>query len=293
MVPDAVSSEEAELLIRELGEARNTGTTFEQWAQSHVQNLEILKPLNRALGYVFSGFEDVEFAEGQDFYDRLLQKLEVDQSWIIVSLNYDSLIEDALNRMGIHFCYQGFEYGGFGTPADCGNAVRLFKPHGSYNWRGTQPQASANAIIAESTMSVVEMEGKQITIEDRALVATNRQNFLANLDNKSWQPLMATFCADKSTMTNYKKLLVHRRDCLAAVCETEQSFLIGIRPTPREVDSTTFEILKALDNAGQGVYVNPSHYDCSKLNEDFRCFKCIRQTLEQYLFEDLDVRFTN
>jgi hypothetical protein len=176
MISDALTQDEAYELKTQLEKSVEDKISFESWVLTHKDNHKIIKPLNRTLGWIFSGIDAPEFQEEADFFDILLKKLAIDRDWIIVSLNDDTLIEDSMKRCEIPFCYPGIEYGNFGK--QCVDAVKVFKPHGSFNWRVTFPQASASEAVARKSASRLELENGTFTAEDKALVSDDRKEFL-------------------------------------------------------------------------------------------------------------------
>jgi hypothetical protein len=96
-------------------------------------------------------------------------------------------------------------------------------------------------------------------------------------------PTMATYCNQKSSLVNYKKLIANRKLCIESIRGSHQSITIGVRPTSSEVDSATHEILQTLQGSGHCIYVNPCNEDCDRLLENYGNFTCERMTLEDFL----------
>lgn len=75
---------------------------------------------------------DLGFRTQKDLYDALIVKCNFkEEPWVIISLNYDVLFEEALHRAGIEFHYPHIH---FGIDPETRKGLAIYKPHGSINF---------------------------------------------------------------------------------------------------------------------------------------------------------------
>jgi hypothetical protein len=252
----------------------------------------LLFALNRLLAFSFSHGNNNqchrEFLPLEDRYDLLIRRLGVDSGWRIISLNYDTLFEDALERQALKYVYPGLTMGVHPASGSWADAVPVYKVHGSCNWfvpgsaeasYGTaQPPFNPRKVNHGDFFDEAGLVG--VSIADTYDVKTSGVcGQLSSIGPK--HPVMAHFCKYKPALLNYRALAQIRRECLVGLKNLERAAVIGVRPVKAEDDTAVTDILERLPGACTEC-INPSEEDARVMRERYG-FEIKRWTLEEWL----------
>jgi hypothetical protein len=119
--------EDLRLLLERAVKPMVDGTTgFENEMNRLVEEnrVELVRLLHRIMTWSMLTGRGCHFREESDLYGQLLAKKTMRSLGAIITLNYDTLLEEALGRVGIEYYYPGLE--------EC-RGVPLYKLHGSIN----------------------------------------------------------------------------------------------------------------------------------------------------------------
>jgi hypothetical protein len=288
--------DELRVLLKRAAKPRDsahTGFEYEMDRLVDTKDIDLLRLLESAITWSMLTGRGCRFSEQNDLFDELLdpnseEKRRVTLPDIIVTLNYDMLLEEALRRCGIDFYYPALEENRRG--------VALYKLHGSINWRQVKPYAgSADPEVAKRQAQAnhtrwvpsdrkpdlwtTETPNTSIVLERSALIlelkqATNTQN-----------TVMAVYGNNKPVATNQACVRQHREACRDHVVQLVDAdvTVIGIRFQQNPSDDPDLDFLaRALGrSSGKRVFVNPDSTDCevaSRLGFDTR-----REVLDKFL----------
>jgi hypothetical protein len=222
------------------------------------------------------------FANSEDLYDKLVcEKLK--ESWTIISLNYDILIEEALLRIGRIFWYPFIRFGHYVDSLGAAGAIEILKPHGSINWFPVAcHQIGYNSVpppskveIAEATSSLLSINYEGDSVQQNVLIPLFWQYY--------YSPIMAHYCHGKPVTSNPKLISTIRAACFERIESASEATIIGVSPVQEDDDSVAFGIFERLK--GRRVnYINPSAQDCNKIRRNYG-FNTIQQTLSEWLSE--------
>jgi len=119
-----------------------------------------------------------------------------DRSDTIITFNYDTVVEDALEALEIAFSYGADEYIGWTTPealrrAQRGPSICVLKLHGSVNWcDGARHWAGTESKLAEVPHGIVtRMNRKIVAFPDYA--SLRKQGHIPLLVAPTWQKALA------------------------------------------------------------------------------------------------------
>lgn len=194
---------------------------------------------------------DFGFKTQYDHYDSLISKLELGKSfkdWIVVSLNYDVLFEQALERAGIPFQFFNFK-----TNLEYKSSLNIFKPHGSINF----------AVKPDVRMSYGEKTQDETPLEPTTHTEGKNGRIFAQFPHKkavkvesqsihnivrpiaTWYPMMANYIEGKEPEFNITDLECIRESIIAQLAQVEEIYVVGVKPVPRRDDAIVDEILNA------------------------------------------------
>ena len=229
----------------------------------------------------FSGSKSIDlgFQNRGDLYDDLIVKLNINSTdWSIVSLNYDLLFEQALDRAGIPYEYASM------PGDDCGDSVRsrivIYKPHGSINF-----SSQFDFKFSYDGSDPPFGRPSEITKHEGFTSITPGNIFILNSGchgslEDSYYPIIAKFCEGKPSFICWPKLDEIRKDALELVKRSSETFVVGVRPSSHYDDSF---VHGALLSAGKITYISPAQDDCSEVQRLNPNATCITKTLKEFL----------
>lgn len=212
---------------------------------------------------------DLGFRSMADGYDALIYELDIGSgNWVIFSLNYDLLFEEALWRKNIAFQYQHFPFA-VGQDQSREPGVRIYKPHGSINFFA-QPDdihVSYGEEIPESDwrqpLEFSFDENGNPTPEYPTVFAGMKGTANVLTRANSWsleKPVMANYMKGKRPDANLRTLELVRKDALAIAYEADEIVVIGVKPVVSfEEDHFTYDLLQL--NIPNLIYVTKDAAD--------------------------------
>ena len=175
---------------------------------------------------------DFGFCRRKDEYDTLLRELDVNHpDWIVISSNYDILLEQALERMKIPFHYPFVPFGDSNR-----EGLAVYKPHGSINFfaqHDAQVSYEKPDPGAEpgKPMSVYDNTRGEVCLQYPIVDATmGIQNVVVNAMCGSPHPILANFMDGKESDNNQPTLHEIRKEVLQRIACVEELVLIGFVP---------------------------------------------------------------
>lgn len=256
---------------------------YEKLIQSlGIQNRDSREVLHRLLQIMFCDLSsikycniDLGFNEHVDLYDELIQRLKIDNSWNIISLNYDVLFEQALIRNNIDFVHRFFSQS-FQDKQEKLDKLIIYKPHGSINYF-SQPSQSIKYGLDNNYSSSADFELNDYTFhgEDTELrvvpeypiiysVPEDSVNILSRTTNCSIEaPIMANYTEGKYVDTNEKTLNKVREEAIEISQNANKIFIIGVRPLfDKKDDPFVANFFKCLAEGNQIInYITLSQTD--------------------------------
>lgn len=283
-------------------EARCMGhkTPFEDlmdtWSETE-DGRRLLEFAHRLIVYAMTVGHRCAFTEGPDRLDRLIALV---QPTTIVTLNYDTLTEEALRRLGFRYSYPDLAgpRGSKGEPplqVSTGNGVvvPMFKLHGSINWvtiSGATGSATLEIAeeIARSRPTHIVQSGPFVTAQTWATYAVEgRQNLLYDLEEapETGEPVIAVYGTGKHVLENPEHVDAHREACFRHLGEADAIdcvIAVGIRAVTADDDPV---VCKAIDMLAAGarhkVCADPDPNQCTEFER--RGFISVRATLEEFV----------
>jgi hypothetical protein len=273
--------------------ARNL--TYEEAVTALLQeedSLNTLVAINRFLAFAFNSdnhqanFRPEEFSFGQDLYSDLVAKLDLDPSWIVMSLNYETLFEQALVRANRPFHYSRMALGAYRKDPAI-PSVEIFKIHGSITWFGTQDHSvPREEDIHKKKWSVLDWNKKHNRPVHKSVdyYSTFFDQVLYELVLGNRVPIMAHFASGKYTFGDLDKLEQVRENCIQKLKAVRQAYIVGIRAPKEGDDPTLEELLTRLNERVISTnYINPSIDDCAEVRRRFPNFRILRMGLSEWL----------
>ena len=244
------------------------------------------------LAYAFLVGRACAFHERQDLLDQLVARLPANRPTIVITLNYDLLLEDALKRAGRRYTYPsvpGVE-GTIFVSEGQGEAIQFFKIHGSINWLSLRScGVSADLEVArQSTRSVKYIDFGSFPVAQTyaTYVTPNRAALFFELERhlSAQTPVAAIYGTGKQVIENPEHVDEHRRACCAQICQLAEAdvLAVGLRRAAGEDDPILHELLVSLSRVrGEKTCVNFSANDCEQFES--LGYKAIQTTLEDWL----------
>jgi hypothetical protein len=289
----------SEVAARERQDASSVAfeVLMDEWSISG-QDRRLLGFTQTLLAYAMVVGYRCAFVEARDRLDSLVASV---RPTMVVTVNYDTLTEEALLRGGMRFTYPnlpgprppGLDDGDYVSSLDPGHLIPMFKLHGSINWLPVSGGAAgADLATVESISSArptrVLPSGPLTASQTWATyVPPDRRSLFIELERAlsgTGSPVTAVYGTGKNLLNNPLPVQNHRDSCVARLrdADIDQVIAVGIRPVSVEDDPVVGNVVELL--AGQPaekVYVSPGGDDC----EEFRArgFSPIQATLEGYL----------
>lgn len=227
----------------------------------------VARTVHRILAYAFLFPESRTFLEGHDGYDDLIKHLRLtERETIIITLNYDVLLEEALDRCGVQVSYPKLK--------DTQGNVKLFKPHGSVNWTTMKPlgiASSYEAAVAQTPALTFVDAGSYVGVQSGDTRVFRRSAAFSILrDRIDLAPVIAMYTPGKFALDNSHHLDAHRRSCMRCLegLVAADVVAIGVRRATLADDEILHNILGRLSAVGGSkTYVSPSDSDCRQFEE--------------------------
>jgi len=199
---------------------------------------------------VYGHPENLGFANRPDEYDRLIQKLEISgPEWIVISLNYDVLFEEALRRARIEFYYPLFSFELGVTPDP--KLLAVYKPHGSINFLGqADNQVGYNALPELGRPTGFKTNSSGETCPHYPIVYATpggAENVVTYAHEGALvSPIMANYTQGKESDTNDGTLGEVRKACLSQCKSDSEILIIGVNPILNSADDPFCSALLSL-----------------------------------------------
>jgi hypothetical protein len=249
----------------------------------------ILIAMQTLLAYAFLVGHRCAFHEHLDLLDRLVRGLPRERPLIVITLNYDLLLEEAFLRDDQRFTYPavpGVEKTIFFSEGH-GEPTPVYKIHGSINWLSVRSPGSADPEVARRATEPVKVEernGLLVTQTYATYVPPNRESLFLELERSTGTPVAAVYGTGKPVVENAEHVDAHRRDCLARIARLVEgdALVIGVRHVGEDDDPVLDEVLRAIAKLdGEKTYVNPSDDDCRHFER--LGYGTVAKTLEDWL----------
>jgi hypothetical protein len=202
------------------------------------------------------------FSDTKDLYDDLIKFLNLDESWEVISLNYDVLLEQALTRNHIKYFYEVFPFT-LGVTAHSG--TKVFKPHGSINFR-SKYDIRMNFGDADEDRS--DMQAAGLTYDDKGNPVSEPPIFFATLPDpanihhvlhSSEHVVIANYRHGKDVNISFQRLDDIRKQAIQAWKQADEVVVIGVKPVPEDDDKFVDALLNFTKS--QITYVTASKED--------------------------------
>ncbi len=237
-------------------DSSKTLTDYEQFVASLKREDRI--KLHRLIQIMFTDLNsacpeiDLGFKEAIDLYDNLINQLKIDDTWILISLNYDILLEQAFDRSGIQYLYPCFpftqEQDHYSQPG-----IRIYKPHGSINFFG---QANHQMRYGKDAKfdDYDDLTPTKFNFKKNGEISANfptvyagmkgPKNVYTRASDSLCHPVMANYTKGKDGDINDDTLEKIRKECIDICKQANEIIIIGVRPIlDRADDPVVSEIL--------------------------------------------------
>ncbi|MBS1984823.1 MAG: hypothetical protein JST16_11695 [Bdellovibrionales bacterium] len=214
------------LSIHELAQYRNYERLIAHLYQNNSEAGEWAEVADslRILSAIYFLAPNTPFRKDKDLYSELAEQIHAlitgGMKVSILSLNYDILLEEALDQIGIKYGYVGLwgqSSASFGSPD-----VLFFKPHGSCNWRLINPaHGSPIRLEDEETLRGTSLEG--------TICSQDRTTALVSLYSGEL-PVMADYCDQKTGPMGQGTLKEIRRVFSKETIKFDEIFICGMNP---------------------------------------------------------------
>jgi hypothetical protein len=285
----------------ELGKLRHllNNANERRWTYEHLVDHEVgkghphnenLSLLNRLLVAAFSPpsasynppirWLDQAFFDRQDLYDEFLSHLKAkgfsSEGLTFITLNYDTLLEQAIRRTG-----GAFDYLLPGMPRKRGHV--FLKIHGSINWCG------------KFDLSRTSLEGSDVPV-DLAFVGQGRRYkniqieedpYEACISADAGEPIIAHYAQGKPAYVNAETLAGVRKEAISECSAATEALIIGVHPPlSSQEDETLWQMIECL--IGRQV---PTRYvgrppDTDTVAEKWQ-FQPVPKTFRDFVAQDL------
>ncbi len=277
-------------------DAQANNLTYEQMIDRTVadsSNLKLLDLINRFLSFCFSyggkngGLHSPEFELKEDLYFTLINKLNLDSSWKIISLNYDTFFEYNLQLSGKSFHYSGMTLGSYRMEPGLPDSIEIFKPHGSINWFGVKDQVSHSLEQARSRPNSIltwNEEAQRASHQSVGYYACMFQDVLSYLAHDTMAiPIMAHFGKDKYSFWDMDKLQNVRRICIDVMKNADSAIVLGVHFPTKDDDRIVHDLFSRCNKVKDSVYINPSARECDNVATSLPNIQTIQLDMEGWL----------
>jgi SIR2-like domain len=282
-----------EVIVRENSAVPGSRAPFEVLMDGWIgrqDGRDLLITMQKLLAHALLVGRECAFDEHPDLLDRLVRGLPRDRPLIVVTLNYDILIEDALGRAERRYTYpsvEGVDRTIFVSKVQ-GEPIPMYKIHGSINW------LSLESGVVSSDLQVVRQSAKSAEYIDQGqfrvvqtyatYVPPHRRALLFELERSTKTPVAAVYGTGKPVVANPRHVDAHRQDCCAEIAKLVEAdaLVVGLRPVGEDDDPVLHEVLRTIAKLeGEKTYVNPSDDDCRHFER--LGYGTVAKTLEDWL----------
>ncbi len=233
---------------------------------------------------------DLGFKNEVDGYDDLIKRLNVEPTaWSVVSLNYDILLEDALDRLGIQYFYPHFPVR-LGDEEDNSDKVRIYSPHGSIRFFA---HGDHKIFHREPTPEDDRGRPTKFTFLENGEVVPNypiimtcapgTENILSRADRSSIdEPVMANYTGGKSIDVNDVTLGSVRKEALQLCSQSDEIVIVGVKPIRDPAyDNFVTEVFSI--NFRKIIYISGTTEECTLVKNWHAHAETFSNGLLQYL----------
>jgi hypothetical protein len=235
------------------------------------------------------------FEDHPDRMDELITRMRPE---LVITANYDLLLENALDRNAISFDYPGLHGRTQGAESiknlthASGTPVGVFKLHGSIGWHSLYNGAVSATLqvaerIAHDRPTTLRLSGPHAAADTWATSEErNRRNLVLTLENSSviGAPVIAVYGSGKYVLDNPSDIENHRATCLSRILggSLDRVVAIGLRPPSEDDDPILFQTINLLGKlAKERIYIAPSDDDCAEFRK--RGFEATGETMARFL----------
>lgn len=244
---------------------------------------DLLSLLHRALTWSMLTGRSCRFREQTDLFDELFSSGQ--RPDLIITLNYDTLLEEALQRLQIAHFYPTLDKAESGIP--------VYKLHGSINFR--QLKGAGASADFQTALSQAQEHPTRLATSERnpslwttdtaqTYVVRGRSELILELKQalNTREPVIAAYAPNKPAAVNPLCLTKHRQECRARVEQLRDADVtaIGIRFPSASDDPDLDHLTKAFGD-GTKLYVSPDPEDCRKAEN--LGFEARPQTFEDFV----------
>jgi hypothetical protein len=259
-----------------------------------------LELTQRLLSYSMNFGHRCAFLEQRDLFDDLLA------TWnpsVIVTVNYDLLVEQGLWRRGMRDVHPAVPMPSApGSHVDlvsdgAGPIVPLFKLHGSVNWLPVREGAGGADLKMVQELSrqnpMTPRPNEQEPGDDRTPLHSydtkhtfeppNGGSLRVDLEH-GFVPVLAAYGPRKPLLRNLEHIRAHRQACadLLAAGPVGRVLAVGVRPVTVEDDRTLHDLIRQLGALPvEKIYVSPAEEHCEWF--EAQGFMAVRKGLAHYL----------
>jgi hypothetical protein len=268
---------------------------MDEWSKTWTgQNL--VEVAQRILTYAMNVGFRCAFPQCADRLDDLVERVA---PTVIVTVNYDTLTEEALQRRSLRVFYPRLSGLHDAPPEGPGDAVPVFKLHGSVNWLALHGIAGgANLKIvqrqARRQRSRVVRSGRfSVTQTWNTYAPPNRPSLFHEIEESpnAGETVVAAYSSGKYLFNNPLDVQRHRRACFDKLSSEPigRVVAIGVRPVSRKDDPVTHRLFALLrGTTAHKVYVSTSSDDRRKLER--YGFVTVSGGLAEYLAGSTEAR---
>ncbi len=225
---------------------------------------DLLEPVNRLLSWSMLVGHGCAFPEHHDRLDWLLNGDPFALNLAVITLNYDLLLEEALERAQRSYVYPGLRPL-TPEPANPG-AVPIYKLHGSINFlqfygalRSSDPE-TLQKFGASQPKVILSGPGNGLDTQVEVVPQGGRDNLIVTLKHRgnARNPVLAIYAPGKPVPYNHNCVANIRDECLKALAGNRSAgaTIIGVKlPEPDAVgdDPPLDDTLQALRHLDGGV----------------------------------------
>lgn len=247
-------------------------------------DIGLLADINDVIARAMLSGRGCRFPEGTDLLDSLVARY-AGRLAAVITFNYDTLTEEALDRASIAYRYPGVD------DTSATDALPIFKVHGSVNWLqvvGTGGGSSLEIARANHRPTRLEAQsGLPFSMNtDSVYAARGRKNTQLEYVQVPKPTVLATYVRGKPAVHSRDVIDRVRALCLEKVAGADaDAVVIGLRPPVSDGDDPTWsELCRVLASCrGERLYVSPSADEGRSMGR--YGFRSMQRTLAEFLLE--------
>jgi len=220
------------------------------------------RQIHRLLAFSMLMGNGCHFDERRDRFDELLGIHDPRDGLAIVTLNYDLLIEEALDRRGVAYWYPGVR-----DETNASSDVPIFKLHGSINWQPVPGGAVSSTLeVAQRNARPMTLSGPDNTRETGmdCIIRGGRPNIILHYKHdETSTPLLEVYARGKPALDNWEGIQAHFEQCLDKVRVNSTADVtvigVGVPENVTEDDPRLHDVVEVLsEQRGRRAYVDPA-----------------------------------